>query len=67
MYYIRNIQRKTVLCYKDGGRIAYASKEAAETHAEFAVHSTDEPHDVVSLAAGPFFPLDRSIAPWLDK
>lgn len=65
MYYVRNITRKAVLCYRDGGRIAYASAEAAAPHAEFANQSTGDQHDVVSLATGPFFPLGRIIAPWI--
>ena len=64
MYFIRNIPRKTILCYRDGSRITYATEETAKPHMEYAKHITGEEHDIIHIM-GPVMPLGRIIAPWI--
>lgn len=65
MYYVINLETRAILTYKEGDRIVYGNKEAAERMATMCQELTGRPAAVVYLAETSADSLGREVAPWL--
>ncbi len=67
MYYVVNLETRSVLTYKDGSRIIEASAELATRKAESAHGYQHHPHAVVPFGQSGVDALGREVAPWFLK
>lgn len=66
MYYIVNLETRSILTYLNGSRMWYVSKELAWNHAQCAQDMTNELHAPVSLASLTSH-YNRTVAPWIAR
>lgn len=64
MFYIVDLETRSVLTHRDGARISYGSEDLAKNHAVTAQEMTAHPHAVVHMMTNTSA-LRRAPAPWL--
>ena len=64
MYYVVNIEKRTIATYRDGTRTVYASKDLADQQALTAQEMTGNPYTVLPISATVVNALGRAPAPW---
>ena len=67
MFYVDNLETRSILTYRDGQRIAYVNADAARQMAEFAQTFHNHPHAVIDVHIPANDHLARTVAPWLEK
>ena len=65
MFYVVNLERRTVLTYPEGDRIVYGSRDHAADAAQYAQELTSDPHAVTPLDSPINARLGNVHAPWV--
>ena len=66
MFYIANLETRSILTYRDSTRIVYGSEALAKNHAVIAQEKTGHPHAVMHIANFGTAVMPRMVAPWLN-
>lgn len=67
MFYVANLETRSILTYRDGQRIMYINADVARQKAEFAQTFRNHPHAVIDVYIPANDHLARTVAPWLEK